>query len=104
MLCCRRLGFEFYSPKMALPTKEKVKIIEKFRVHAKDTGSSEVQIAVLSEEIGRLTGHLKNHPKDVHSRRGLLGMVARRKKLLDYLKETNVRKYNSVVKKLGLKR
>lgn len=89
---------------MALVAKEKSKIIEKFRTHDKDTGSSEVQIAVLSEEIGQLAEHLKKHPKDVHSRRGLLRMVARRKKFLDYLKESNVRKYNGVVKKLGLKR
>ena len=89
---------------MALTPKEKEKVIEKFRVHGKDTGSSEVQIALLTEEITRLTGHLKDHKKDNHSRRGLLGMVARRKKYLDYLEETNVRKYNSVVKKLGLKR
>ena len=89
---------------MALPTKEKAKVIEKFRTHEKDTGSTEVQAAVLTEEINRLTGHLKKNPKDNHSRRGLLGMVARRKKLLDYLKEANLRKYNQVVKKLVLKR
>lgn len=89
---------------MALTTKEKAKLIEKYRTHEKDTGSSEVQIALLTEEIARLTEHLKKHPKDYHSRRGLLGMVARRKKFLDYLKETNTRKYNNVVKKLGLKR
>ncbi len=89
---------------MSLPTKDKSKVIEKFRVHDKDTGSTEVQIAVLTEEINLLTGHLKKNPKDNHSRRGLLGMVARRKKLLDYLKESNLRKYNNVVKKLGLKR
>ena len=89
---------------MALAQKEKAKIIEKFRTHEKDTGSSEVQIAVLSEEVSQLTEHLKKHPKDFHSRRGLLGMVAQRRKLLDYLKENNLRRYNSVVKKLGLKR
>jgi len=89
---------------MALPSKEKGKIIEKFQVHDTDTGSTEVQIAVLTEEILRLTKHLKSFPKDNHSRRGLLGMVARRKKFLDYLKESNVRKYNSIIKKLGLKR
>ncbi|MBI3420690.1 MAG: 30S ribosomal protein S15 [Candidatus Sungbacteria bacterium] len=89
---------------MALQQKEKGKIIEKFRAHDKDTGSSGVQVAVLTEEIVRLTGHLKKNPKDNHSRRGLLGMVARRKKFLDYLKETNVRKYNALIKKLGLKR
>jgi small subunit ribosomal protein S15 len=89
---------------MSLTTKEKQKIIEKFKTGEKDTGSSEVQVALLSEEITRLTEHLKKNPKDNHSRRGLLGMVAQRKKLLDYLKETNLRKYNGVVKKLGLKR
>lgn len=76
----------------------------KFGIHEKDTGSSEVQIALLTEEINRLTSHLKTHLKDNHSRRGLLSMVARRKKFLDYLKETNIRKYNALVKKLGLKR
>lgn len=89
---------------MALNTREKSKIIEKHKEHDKDTGSSAVQVAVLTEEITRLTGHLKTHPKDYHSRRGLLGMVARRKKFLDYLKENNARKYNSLIKKLGLKR
>ena len=89
---------------MALHAKDKIKVIEKFRAHDKDTGSSEVQVAVLTAEITQLTEHLKVHAKDNHSRRGLLGMVARRKKFLDYLKETNVRTYNSVIKKLGLKR
>ena len=89
---------------MALTPKEKSKIIEKHRAHDKDTGSSEVQVAMLTEEIGRLTGHLKKYPKDYHSRRGLLGMVARRKKFLDYLRETNLRKYHGLIKKLGLKR
>lgn len=89
---------------MALKTKEKAKIIEKFRIHEKDTGSSNVQIAVLTKEIEQLTEHLKRNPKDNHSRRGLLGMVSQRKKFLDYLKATNVRKYNNVIKKLGLKR
>lgn len=89
---------------MALNPKEKAKVIDKFKTHDKDTGSTEVQVAVLTEEINHLTEHLKTHKKDNHSRRGLLGMVARRKKFLDYLKEKNLRKYNSVIKKLGLKR
>lgn len=89
---------------MALTQKEKLKVIGKFQVHDKDTGSSNVQIAILTEEIGHLTAHLKQYPKDNHSRRGLLGMVAQRRKLLDYLRETNVRKYNNLVKKLHLKR
>ncbi len=89
---------------MALTQKEKASLASTFGIHERDTGSSEVQIALLTKEIDQLTGHLKIHPKDNHSRRGLLGMVARRKKFLDYLKDTNVRKYNSMLKKLGLKR
>lgn len=89
---------------MALRAKDKSKIIEKYRVHEKDTGSADVQAAVLSEEISRLTDHLKKNPKDNHSRRGLLGMVAQRKKLLDYLKEEDGRRYARLIKKLGLKR
>ena len=89
---------------MSLTPKEKVKAIADFQTHEKDTGSSGVQIAILTKEIARLTGHLKDHRKDNHSRRGLLGMVAQRKKLLDYLRETNVRRYNATIKKLGLKR
>ena len=89
---------------MALTQKEKASLASTFGIHERDTGSSEVQIALLTKEIDQLTGHLKIHPKANHSRRGLLGMVARRKKFLDYLKDTNVRKYNSMLKKLGLKR
>lgn len=87
-----------------LSTKEKTKLIDKFKTHEKDTGSSEVQIGLLSEEIGRLAEHLKKHPKDNHSRRGLLAMVARRKKLLDYLGRKNPKRYAAAVKKIGLKR
>lgn len=89
---------------MALSAKEKQKVIEKVRVHDKDTGSSAVQIAILSAEIVRLTDHLKIHRKDNHSRRGLLAMVAQRKKMLGFLKDQNLRQYGSVIKKLGLKR
>lgn len=89
---------------MSLPSKDKAKIIEKVRTHDKDTGSSAVQIGVLTEEILRLTGHLKTHRKDNHSRRGLLRMVSQRKKLLDYLRTTNARQYTGLIKKLGLKR
>lgn len=89
---------------MVLAQKEKLKTIEKFRTHEKDTGSGEVQAALLTQQIDELTDHLKKNPKDNHSRRGLLGMVAQRKKLLDYLKEENLRRYNALIKKLGLKR
>jgi small subunit ribosomal protein S15 len=89
---------------MALETKEKQKIIGKYRVHNKDTGSPEVQIATLTTQIKKLTGHLKDNPKDNHSRRGLLKMVAKRKKLMDYLKKKNEKSYDSLTKNLSLKR
>ena len=82
----------------------KVKIAKTYRVHDTDTGSSEVQIALLSEEIGSLSGHLKTHPKDNHSRRGLLKMVSKRKKLLDYLGQTDEKRYHTIIKKLGLRK
>ncbi len=87
-----------------ISSKEKSGIISKFRVHDTDTGSSDVQIAVLSEEIGRLSDHLQKHPKDNHSRRGLLKMVAQRKKLLGYLSREHEDRYQAVIKKLGLKK
>lgn len=87
-----------------LSTKEKQKVIVKFQAGEKDTGSAEVQAGILSEEIKRLTAHLKKHPKDNHSRRGLLGMVVARKKHLDYLRRAAPERYAAVAKKLGLKR
>lgn len=88
---------------MLTPT-EKSKIISKYKIHNKDTGSCEVQIAIFTEEIKRLTLHLKKHPKDNHSRRGLLKMVSKRKKLLDYLAKEDEKRYKSIVKKIGLKK
>jgi len=87
-----------------LTPEEKTKIIKKYGLHEADTGSSEVQIALLTEEIKRLLLHLKKHSKDLHSKRGLLKMVAKRRKLLSYLKEESTRRYNSIIKKVGLKR
>lgn len=87
-----------------LTTKEKQKIIEKIKTHETDSGSAEVQVGILTEEIEQLTKHLKKHSKDNHSRRGLLGMVSKRKKMLSYLQETNEKRYNSLIKKLGLKK
>ena len=78
-----------------LKIKEKSKIIEKHKTHATDTGSAEVQVAILSEEIDHLAKHLKKHPKDNHSRRGLLGMVSKRKRLLSYLQKQDEKRYNS---------
>lgn len=83
---------------------DKTNIIEDNRTHEKDTGSSEVQIALLSARIAHLTEHLKTHRKDFHSRRGLLMMAAKRRKLLDYLKRTDLNRYQAIVKKLGLRR
>jgi small subunit ribosomal protein S15 len=89
---------------MALKTKEKEKIIKEVATNEKDTGSSEVQIALLSKEIDRLSAHLKKHTQDVHSRRGLLKMVIKRKKLLTYLKNTSEKRYSAIIKKIGLKK
>jgi len=87
-----------------LTPKEKEKIINEYELHQADTGSADVQIALLSEDIKKLLKHLKKFPKDQHSRRGLLKMVIKRKKLLKYLKKENIRRYNSMAKKLGLKK
>jgi small subunit ribosomal protein S15 len=88
---------------MLLP-EEKTKIIKKYKLHEIDTGSPEVQIALLTEEIKRLILHLKKHSKDFHSKRGLLKMVSRRRRLLSYLKEGDEKRYNSLIKKIGLKK
>ena len=87
-----------------LESKKKEKIIKEYKVHETDTGSDEVQIALLSEEIKGLLSHLKKHPKDLHSKRGLLKMVSRRRKLLKHLKKENEKRYNKIVKAIGLKR
>lgn len=87
-----------------LTTRKKSNIIKKHKLHEKDTGSSEVQIAILTEQIEELAAHLKKHPKDNHSRRGLLRMVSKRKRLLDYLKTEDEKRYNKTVKELGLKK
>jgi small subunit ribosomal protein S15 len=85
------------------PEKKK-EIIDDFRVHPSDTGSPEVQIALLSERITYLTEHFKTHKKDHHSRRGLLKLVGQRRQLLNYLKKKSVDRYNSVIERLGLRR
>lgn len=85
-----------------LSPKEKSKVLEKVRIHGKDTGSAEAQVALFSEEIERLTKHLKKHKKDNSSRLGLLKMVGKRKRMLDYLKRDYPKRYNSLVKKLEL--
>ena len=87
-----------------LTTKDKEKLIEKYKIHDKDSGSPEVQVALITEEIKRLLSHLRKHAKDFHSKRGLLKTVAKRRTLLAYLKRENEKRYNSLIKKIGLKR
>lgn len=87
-----------------LTKQEKSKLIEEHKAHEKDTGSAEVQIAILSEEIKRLLSHLKKHPKDMHSKRGMLKTIAKRRTLLKYLQKEDEKRYAKVVKKMGLKR
>jgi small subunit ribosomal protein S15 len=89
---------------MALVKDEKQEIIREYARTDGDTGSPEVQIAVLSRRIGELTEHLKTHSKDHHSRRGLLRLVGRRRRLLEYLRREDVERYRSIVAKLGLRR
>ena len=89
---------------MAISQERKTELIEEYRVHETDTGSPEVQIAVLTEEINTLNDHLRMHKKDHHSRRGLLKMVDRRKHLLTYLRNKDVVRYRDLIAKLGLRR
>jgi small subunit ribosomal protein S15 len=83
---------------------QKANIIEKYRTHDSDTGSPEVQIALLSERINYLTEHFKTHKKDHHSRRGLLKLVSQRRRQLDYLKRTDVERYRSLIGRLNLRK
>ncbi len=83
---------------------QKNQIIKKYRLHDKDTGSCEVQIALISERIRSLVLHLKSYPKDLHSKRGLLKMIGKRRALLNYLKREDPERYYNLIKKLGLKK
>ena len=89
---------------MALTKDEKQKLITKFAREKNDTGSPEVQIALLSAQIDKLAAHLKEHKKDVHSRRGLLSMVAKRRRLMNYLKGRDEERYRNLMKELGLEK
>ena len=89
---------------MRLSVDKKKSLIEQFKTHDGDTGSPEVQIALLSERINGLTDHFKTHKKDNHSRRGLLKMVSQRRTLLDYLRRTNEKSYQDLIEKLGIRR
>ncbi len=89
---------------MVLTTEAKKEVIDRFKIHEKDTGSSEVQIALLSNRINYLTEHFKTHKKDHHSRRGLLKLVSQRRRLLSYLKKVGNQRYLDVIKELGLRK
>lgn len=89
---------------MAVTTADKARIVAEHQRAKGDTGSSEVQVALLTERINMLAGHFKTHVKDFHSRRGLLRMVSQRRSLLDYLKRSNVESYRSLIERLGLRK
>ena len=89
---------------MATVREVKEKIVNDYKTHGNDTGSSQVQIALLTQRINELTEHFKVHSKDNHSRQGLLKMVSRRRKLLDYLRKRDIDQYHDIIQKLGLRR
>jgi len=89
---------------MSITAERKRELIEEFATSDGDTGSPDVQVAILSERIGNLTNHLKAHKKDYHSRRGLLRMVGQRRRLLDYVKGKEVKRYEQLIQRLGLRR
>ena len=89
---------------MALNTEQKQEIIDRYRVHDADTGSPEVQVAILSERISYLTDHFKVHAKDHHSRRGLIKLVGQRRRLLNYLKLKDIDRYRALIEQLGLRK
>ena len=89
---------------MVLTSNDKQKLIEQFKVHEDDTGSPEVQVGLLTHRISYLTEHLKIHKKDHHSRRGLLILVGRRRRLLNYVKNKDVKRYRTIIETLGLRR
>ena len=89
---------------MALSAQEKTSILKEYQTHEGDTGSPEVQVALLSANINKLQEHFKDHGKDHHSRRGLIRMVNQRRKLLDYLKKKDANRYAELIKRLGLRR
>jgi small subunit ribosomal protein S15 len=89
---------------LALTREKKTKILSEFRLHESDSGSPEVQIAMLTERIKEITEHLKKYKKDLHSRTGLIKLVGRRRRLLDYLMKKDLKRYKAVVDRLGLRR
>ena len=91
-------------PQLALTKDRKTELIGSYKTHEGDTGSPEVQVAILSERINYLTEHFKSHAKDHHSRRGLLMLVGRRRRLLDYLKSKDVQRYSDLIKRLNIRK
>ena len=89
---------------MSITAERKTQVVSEYATHEGDTGSPEVQVAILTERISNLTEHLKTHKKDFHSRRGLLIMVGQRRRLLDYLKRKNQKRYEELIRRLGLRR
>ncbi len=89
---------------MGLTAEQKQEIIDRYRLHDADTGSPEVQVAILSERISYLTDHFKTHAKDHHSRRGLIKLVGQRRRLLNYLKNIDIERYRALIEQLGLRR
>jgi small subunit ribosomal protein S15 len=89
---------------VGLNTEQKREIIDRFRLHEADTGSPEVQVAILSERINYLTGHFKSHAKDHHSRRGLIKLVGQRRRLLNFLKNQDIERYRTLIEQLGLRK
>jgi small subunit ribosomal protein S15 len=89
---------------MGIAQQQKQGVIEQFRLHQTDTGSPEVQVALLSQRIDHLTEHFKTHVKDHHSRRGLLKLVGQRRRLLDYLKESDFERYQGLIQRLGIRK
>ncbi|MDD5066899.1 MAG: 30S ribosomal protein S15 [bacterium] len=89
---------------MTMMREEKEKLVKEYKLHNNDTGSPEVQIAILTSRINSLTEHLKTHQKDYHSRMGLLKMVGQRRRLLDYLSRKDIKRYREIIKKLGIRK
>jgi small subunit ribosomal protein S15 len=89
---------------MSIEAGRKQELIKEFAVHDGDVGSAEVQVAILTERINNLTTHMKSHKKDFHTRRGLLGLVGKRRRLLDYLKRVETKRYESLIKRLELRK
>jgi len=89
---------------VGLTTEQKQEIVNRYRLHDADTGSPEVQVAILSERISYLTGHFKTHAKDHHSRRGLIKLVGQRRRLLNYLKNIDIDRYRTLIEQLGLRK